>query len=235
MLQHRSSGIGYIISDQRVGDLPKSIIESCATKVFLGYNLNSGIRDYLTELQFEESDLKQLYQLTAGTGIIHSPGFERGLPFYTEDLITDLKVTSNYEIHNSFFKESKITVATFYECKNCPHYNSCKIGEKKYSLSLMERFYCSDLTKQFLKALFNSKKEDKEKYLDKICFVYKSFLEEENETSPNTYCFFVQLFRKARMEYGNLRDDIDWMTCTISKILDEKEKTSGKNRKSDNG
>lgn len=235
MLQHRSSGIGYIISDQRVGDLPKSIIESCATKVFLGYNLNSGIRDYLTELQFEESDLKQLYQLTAGTGIIHSPGFERGLPFYTEDLITDLKVTSNYEIHNSFFKESKITVATFYECKNCPHYNSCKIGEKKYSLSLMERFYCSDLTKQFLKALFNSEKEDKKEYLDKICFVYKSFLEEENETSPNTYCFFVQLFRKARMEYGNLRDDIDWMTCTISKILDEKEKTSGKNRKSDNG
>ena len=86
----------------------------------------------------------------------------------------------------------------------------------------MERFYCSDLKKQFLKALFNSKKEDKKKYLDEICFVYKSFLEEENETSPNTYCFFVQLFRKARMEYGNLRDDIDWMTCTISKILDEK-------------
>lgn len=228
MLQHRSSGIGYIISDQRVGDLPKSIIESCATKVFLGYNLNSGIREYLTELQMEESDLQQLYQFTVGKGILHSPGFERGLPFYTKDLITDLRVTSNYEAHNSFCEESKTTVATFYECKNCPHRNNCKIEEKKYTLSLMERFYCSDLTKQFLKALFNSKAtNDRVGYLDKVCFIYQKFLKDEDENSPNTYCFFVQLFRKARMEYGNLRDDIEWMTCTILRILTEREKASG--------
>ena len=155
-----------------------------------------------------------------------------GIEVYTwstgELCIDNIEITSNYEAHNSFCEESKTTVATFYECKNCPHRNNCKIEEKKYTLSLMERFYCSDLTKQFLKALFNSKAtNDRVGYLDKVCFIYQKFLKDEDENSPNTYCFFVQLFRKARMEYGNLRDDIEWMTCTILRILTEREKASG--------
>lgn len=210
LLEHRSSGIGYIISDQSAKVIPEQIISQCATKIFLGANLDSGIENYRLAFQLSDEDLHNFYRFKAGEGVIHSYGFESAVPFHTTGKIEDLEVTSEYEIKNSYIDSTRITIESFKECAFCDGKGQCSIIIKEHANTLAQKFLNKkketyEALKKFAEAIKGSK--ERKAGRDNLRRLLKEFRIENQIDVITCNCFLQQLFRIFKRENGQQEAD----------------------------
>ena len=210
LLEHRSSGIGYIISDQSAKVIPEQIISLCATKIFLGPNLDSGIENYRFAFQLRDEDLHNFYRFKEGVGVIHSYGFERAIPFCSENKIDDLKVYTEYAINNPYIDKTRIAIESFKECEFCDAKGKCSIRSKENANTLAQKFLNknSKTYKVFLDFLNAPKKtkentperKAREDARDQLRTTLKDFRVKNRINLITFSCFLQQIFRIYKRE-----------------------------------
>ena len=202
--EFRSRGISIIIADQSANNIPEGIVNDSYTKVFLGGNDKTGITQFANKAKLDELAYQNLYNLTAGQGIIICDNNSSGIPFVSENLIKDLKLDEPCEYQNYFLNNSKILTESFSECKSCLYKGKCSFESKKTSTKFANSFYTinggvlSD-TISIEKNNFEIKKETSsyEEMLTKIC-------EHSLDMSEVVfYCYLKQVFRKFNIDHGN--------------------------------
>lgn len=132
LLEMRSLGVSFIIADQSAANLPQTISEVCATKVFLGSSRFSGIDMYSQVFKADDLTLDNLYMLKAGEGIWNTYGMSSGAYFTTPNIIDNYHVNSSYTTKNSYIeKNNDFFCQTFSECKRCPSKGTCNLTNKQ--------------------------------------------------------------------------------------------------------
>lgn len=202
--EFRSRGISIIIADQSANNIPEGIVNDSYTKVFLGGNDKTGIAQFANKAKLDELAYQNLYNLTAGQGIIICDNNSSGIPFVSENLIKDLKLDEPCEYQNYFLNNNKIITESFSECKSCLYKGKCSFESKISSTKFANSFYI--LNERLLSDAISVEKTNLEikeetlsyeEMLTKIC---------EHSLEMNEvifYCYLKQVFRKFNIDHGN--------------------------------
>ena len=203
ILELRSQGVGFIVCDQSADNIPKQLVDSCQTKVFLGGDLSNGIRNYADALGGDESSFRNLYLLGAGEGIMISEKMPQGEYFYAPNVIKLFRLNeTGYKARNHYLEaHPRLTIETFSECNICPARNHCtkedKIAARQLS-SLICQQNGNKIKKLFNKLDAEGNKERLSKTLDGVMLeIYNSTKGNE----PKRYCTTVQFARELSRRY----------------------------------
>ncbi len=190
LLELRSLGVGIIMADQSVNNIPLCLSEVCATKVFLGCSPFSGFTQSKEYFGADDVAVKHMHLLSVGEGVVSTYGMEKGAFIKTPNIIDKFKLNEEYNPTNSFItKNSQLLIETFRECKNCPSKNKCTIKVKASARQKAEH-----LLLIYGKELCNNI-SDKEKFNQTMINVAaKAFNVASTDEERN--CIMVQLARE---------------------------------------
>lgn len=233
LLEMRSLGVCFIISDQSATNLPKLISEVCATKVFLGASQFSGIEMFAKYLNADEITLNNLYILSAGEGIWHTSGMSSGAFFKTPNIIDNYDINSNYPAKNTYIESNKkFFCQSFNECLKCPSNAICDIHIKQKARRvsntvLMDyKQVLEDSLKKLKKAFISGDintafKEEQKNFTNIIYNISHNINDTPDNGSP--YCCAVQFFRHYNRE-SSFPMDSPYLDCLFHYLSEQNPK-----------
>lgn len=228
ILELRSQGIGFIVCDQSANHIPKELVDSCQTKVFLGGDLSNGIKNYTDALGGDEASFRNLYPLGAGEGIMITEKMPQGEYFHAPNVIRLFRLNeTDYKARNRYLEaHPRLAIETFSECSICPARSHCtkedKIAARQLS-SLLCQQNGNKIKKLFNKLNAEGNKERLSKTLDGVMFeIYNS----TNGNESRRYCTTVQFARELNRSYCDAYSVKTFIGKgnEIWKFLDEKER-----------
>lgn len=131
LLELRSQGVAVLMADQSSDNIPREIVDVCATKVFLGASPSSGIGSNLHFLGTDETALNHLYLMEPGEGCFVTYGMPTAAFFTCPNVIDLFHLEQPYPRKNNYLKRNpRLTLETFRECESCPARGKCTHGDK---------------------------------------------------------------------------------------------------------
>ena len=226
LLEMRALGVGFIIADQSAKNLPTTISEVCATKVFLGSSLFSGIDIYSDILGADEGTMNNLFLLKAGEGVWNTYGMSSGAFFSSPNVIDSYNINDSFECINSYAEDNKAFFCqTYQECEICLAKGSCKIDDKQKARTVSDimlskyRIRLEEAEINLLKAASNEEASENEAQKDrkgrledkkeKFRTIYSEIARDivKTENNGNPFCCAVQFLRKYNREVRKPLDE----------------------------
>lgn len=213
MLTLRSVGVGFVVSDQSVNNIPKAISDVCNTKVFIGPSRFSGIesyQDYLGESDLAYNAIKYLHLLNSGEGVYVSSEMKHGVFFKTPNRIDTYQLADDYYPYNQFVEDNQNYLCSVYsECSCCGNYKKaqCTFIVKRTARQIAESYFSTYGVKMAETLLEYNKKKNSNNYEvhKKLRSCIMLFLENGSLYNINVYrCAMIQLIRIINRECNNI-------------------------------
>lgn len=142
LLELRSQGVAILLADQSSSNIPREITDVCATKMFFGSSVSSGIDDNLRFLGTDETAMKHLYLLRPGEGIYVTAEMATGAFFACPNVIDKFHLEQPYPKRNRYLEQHpRLTLETFRECGMCPARGSCSQTDKSTARQIASALY----------------------------------------------------------------------------------------------
>ncbi len=206
LLELRSQGVSLIICDQSSDNIPREIVNSCCTKVFLGSSLSGGIGDYAKYLNMDETALNNLYLLETGDGCFVTEGMPKARYFHCPNVIDIFRLGDKYERKNDYLEGNpRLTIETFRECDVCPAAGKCahadKIAARQIASMLCQKF---GYTLEKLIEKNSAEDEDSKKISDLLTRILADVYCEAKTNSATRYCAVVQFVREFNRQHPDV-------------------------------
>lgn len=131
LLELRSQGVAILLADQSSDNIPREITDVCATKVFFGGSVSSGICSNLAYMGADETALDNLYLMGPGEGCFVTHGMPRAAFFSCPNVIDLFHLEQPYLRANQYLKNHpRLTLESFRECGSCPARGRCVHADK---------------------------------------------------------------------------------------------------------
>ena len=202
LLELRSQGVAILLADQSSNNIPKEITDVCATKIFLGSSVSSGIEDNLQFVGSDEIALRHLYLLRPGEGVYVAPGMPAAAFFACPNVIDEFHLEQPYPKKNRYLERyPRLTLETYRECGCCPARGKCTRNDKveaRQNAALLYQQYGHMLGK-----LMDSKKTpEHDRQVSGMLTKIMGTL--YTHTVPRRFCTMVQFVREFNREHLGL-------------------------------
>ena len=206
LLELRSLGVAFIVSNQSNQGIPKLIPDVCGSKVFLGGSVVSGIKDYAVEMHLNEKTFRYLYTCKAGSGLYYNAEMPCAMFFQTANIIDLFDMKTPYATRNSFLEaNSQFCVEVYNECSICPSKGTCTIASKQEAYRI-----ASLLNMRFGARLEAALSVKDEKSVSKtcgalmveICMVLLAETKNNPQKEQVQHCSLVQFARQYNRNYS---------------------------------
>lgn len=206
LLELRSAGVGFVISDQAATNLPQVITDVCASKIFMGSNSASGVADYAKEMALDEAALDHLYLLEPGDGLFRTTAvpMRQAVFFHTDNFIDLFHLEQPFTRKNSYLAaHPRMLIETFLECNSCPGKGHCSLADKARGRSLGQRL-TSEWNRTFAQclALPQHTEEQRTAQAEQLSRLLRALLIQSRQQAVgwDWYCGLVQFERAFNRE-----------------------------------
>ena len=153
LLELRSLGVGIIMADQSVNNIPACLSEVCATKLFFGCSpFFSGLEKHKEFFNADEVAFNHMHLISPGEAVVTTYGMAKGAFIRTPNVIDKFKLNEEYSPKNSFTENNRRLIETFKECEKCPSRNKCTVTLKASARQKAENLlliFAPELRKNF--------------------------------------------------------------------------------------
>ena len=239
LLEMRSIGVAFVISDQTADNVPTTIPDICGTKVFLGPSRFSGIERYAALFRADETTLEHLYLLGPGEGVYTTYGMSVGAYFSTPNILDRYQIEEGYPAENSFVERNARTLfETYLECQNCASSGHCTLEQKQQArqTAISVDAECRGLFWNAVRASERAAAEEKtgdeksqresrmaKEQLRKVL----DYMAVKIAKADNTDCCITQLIRQLNRESASSHLVREIYVEALRKLAESKKKTGG--------
>lgn len=234
LLEMRSVGVGFIVADQSADNLPPTISDACATKVFLGPSPFSGIQRHAGLLKADQKVLDHLYLMKPGEGVWHTMGMSSGAFVRMDYVLDQYELEKPWTPKNTYLDSHPgLTCRTFPECRDCSAGTACTLRsreEARRSATKLMLDYRTRLNRH-LRAIYEESEKGSEEGLRSAKRKYHACLKSltaaayraDGENSICTLTQFVRFFcREVEYDYdmsGHVQHALDGMQEKVREYL----------------
>lgn len=201
ILELRSLGIGFVVADQSADNLPDAISNVCATKIFLGGSIYSGITTHRDYLHADDTALRHLYLMGPGEGCYSTDMMPAAQYFWTPNLIDHFGLDEDYPRRNSYLEANpRITQETFRECAVCPGKGRCSYTQKTDSRRVAS-VLMQDQAGELTRALALPDKSQRDGRVSAVLSHILTAIEQECTDEVRRCCTLLQFIREYNRTY----------------------------------